>query len=215
MTRVNLLGGRLTDAVSMNVPLAIRMMEYAKEDASNDVELHQAMERAIHLQKHKHVLDMMDYPKIVGGMMEPRARGPRPDAFEREFGEREGPRRRGGTKCSKVNPTGTPYECLRAGIFVGKNMEGEKTTRRVKTARVAGEAAATARTMKDYKTKIQRSALAELKKEVSLGSLKADELRSIVARLHKTGNLYPGPGSHTNASKLQLTNWLQTQGFHQ
>jgi len=27
------------------------------------------------------------------------------------------------TKCSKENPTGTPNECLRAGIFVGKQLK--------------------------------------------------------------------------------------------
>lgn len=27
------------------------------------------------------------------------------------------------TKCGKENPTGTPNECLRAGIFVGKQLQ--------------------------------------------------------------------------------------------
>ena len=60
------------------------------------------------------------------------------------------------TKCGKVNPSGTPYECLRAGIFVGKQTGDKKATaRKVKAAVVAGEAAATARSRKTTAQKIK------------------------------------------------------------
>ena len=52
------------DKVSMDVPLLIRMLEYAKEDAKNDVELHKIAERLITLSQNK-TLTMDDYEKII------------------------------------------------------------------------------------------------------------------------------------------------------
>ncbi len=52
------------DKVSMDVPLLIRMLEYAKEDAKNDVELHKIAERLITLSQNK-TLTMNDYEKII------------------------------------------------------------------------------------------------------------------------------------------------------
>lgn len=36
-----------TDKITMDVPLFIRMMEYAREDAKNDMDLHSVTDRAI------------------------------------------------------------------------------------------------------------------------------------------------------------------------
>lgn len=58
-------GGNRTDTVSMDVPLIIRIMEYAREDAKDDMDLHKVAERMIELSKSKS-LTMDDYDSIVG-----------------------------------------------------------------------------------------------------------------------------------------------------
>jgi hypothetical protein len=55
-----------TDTITMDVPLFIRMLEYAKEDAKTDMDLHIATEKAIELLKNKDVLTMDSYDCIVG-----------------------------------------------------------------------------------------------------------------------------------------------------
>lgn len=54
------------DKISMDVPLFIRMLEYAREDAKNDVELHKITERMLTLSKNKDILSINDYDTIVG-----------------------------------------------------------------------------------------------------------------------------------------------------
>ena len=41
------------DTISMDVPLFLRMLEYAREDAQEDVDLHDVTQRAIELSKAK------------------------------------------------------------------------------------------------------------------------------------------------------------------
>lgn len=55
------------DKITMDVPLFIRMLEYAREDASTDVDLHDVAEKAIGLSSEDKVLTMADYEFIVGG----------------------------------------------------------------------------------------------------------------------------------------------------
>ena len=47
-----------TDVVKMDVPLLLRMMEYAREDAKTDMDLHDVAERMIELSKHHDYLCM-------------------------------------------------------------------------------------------------------------------------------------------------------------
>jgi hypothetical protein len=54
------------DKITMDVPLFIRMLEYAREDASTDVDLHDVAEKAIGLSGEDKVLTMTDYKFIVG-----------------------------------------------------------------------------------------------------------------------------------------------------
>lgn len=56
-----------TDKVTMDVPLFLRMMEYAKEDAKTDMDLHDVTERAIELMKQHDYLCMDNYSDLVGG----------------------------------------------------------------------------------------------------------------------------------------------------
>lgn len=53
------------DVISMDVPLLIRMLEYAREDAQSDMDLHRVAETLIELSKTGRVLDMTDYNSIV------------------------------------------------------------------------------------------------------------------------------------------------------
>jgi len=53
------------DTVTLDIPLLIRVMEYAKEDAKTDMDLHAAAENMIQLAKDNRILNMDDYDKIV------------------------------------------------------------------------------------------------------------------------------------------------------
>lgn len=53
-----------TDTISMDVPLMIRIMEFAREDAKDDMALHSAVEKMIEMSKSKS-LTMEDYNIIV------------------------------------------------------------------------------------------------------------------------------------------------------
>jgi hypothetical protein len=56
------------DVITMDVPLFIRMMEYAREDAKTDMDLHNVAEKAIALSTSGKVLNMADYSSIAGDM---------------------------------------------------------------------------------------------------------------------------------------------------
>lgn len=55
-----------TDTVTMDVPLLLRMMEYAREDAKTDMDLHNVAERMIQLSKDHDYLCMDNYNEITG-----------------------------------------------------------------------------------------------------------------------------------------------------
>lgn len=50
------------DMITMDVPLFIRMLEWAKEDAKTDMELHAAVENILHMNKS---LTMANYNDII------------------------------------------------------------------------------------------------------------------------------------------------------
>ena len=56
------------DKVTMDVPLFIRALEYAKEDAKTDMDLHNVAEKAIALSSEGKTLTMSDYGAIFGDM---------------------------------------------------------------------------------------------------------------------------------------------------
>ena len=59
------------DTVTMDVPLFIRMLEFAREDAKADMDLHDVAEKAIEINKSKETLSMQDYEDIIPAMEEP------------------------------------------------------------------------------------------------------------------------------------------------
>jgi hypothetical protein len=58
------------DKITMDVPLFIRMLEYAKEDAKTDMDLHSATEKVIKLCKKGGTLSMKNYNSIVSEKVE-------------------------------------------------------------------------------------------------------------------------------------------------
>ena len=56
----------VVDTVTLDIPLFIRMLEYAKEDAQTDMDLHDVAEKAIVINKSKEMLSMEDYNTIIG-----------------------------------------------------------------------------------------------------------------------------------------------------
>ena len=53
------------DVVKIDIPLLIRLFEYAREDANTDMDLHVITERMIKLSSRGKTLSMRDYNKIV------------------------------------------------------------------------------------------------------------------------------------------------------
>ena len=54
------------DTITMDVPLFIRVLEYAREDAQADMDLHDLAEKAIAATKQQGLLQMDDYDMLVG-----------------------------------------------------------------------------------------------------------------------------------------------------
>lgn len=52
------------DIISMNVPLLLRLMEYSKEDAKTDMDLHNVVEKCTKLQGK--TLTMNNYNYLIG-----------------------------------------------------------------------------------------------------------------------------------------------------
>lgn len=53
------------DKITVDVPLLIRLLEYAREDAKTDMDLHHVAEKLIALSQNNHTLSMKDYESIV------------------------------------------------------------------------------------------------------------------------------------------------------
>ena len=53
------------NSIKLSIPLLIRMMEYAREDAKDDLDLHFAAENMIELAKDNKTLSMKDYAQII------------------------------------------------------------------------------------------------------------------------------------------------------
>jgi hypothetical protein len=58
------------DTITMDVPLFLRMLEYSREDAKKDLDLHDVTEKANKLGKERGILSMDDYEEIVGAAEE-------------------------------------------------------------------------------------------------------------------------------------------------
>ena len=54
------------DIITVDVPLFIRLLEYAREDAQTDMDLHDVAENIISLSTSGKTLTMDDYSSIIG-----------------------------------------------------------------------------------------------------------------------------------------------------
>ena len=59
-----------TDIITVDVPLFIRLLEYAREDAKTDMDLHNVAEKAIALSEKGATLTMANYNAIVNSTAE-------------------------------------------------------------------------------------------------------------------------------------------------
>ncbi len=59
-----------SDKITLDVPLFIRLLEYAREDAKTDMDLHNVAEKAISLSETERTLTMNDYDSLVAGNSE-------------------------------------------------------------------------------------------------------------------------------------------------
>ena len=59
-----------SDKVTLDVPLFIRLLEYAREDAKTDMDLHNVAEKAITASETGKTLTMADYDGLVAGNSE-------------------------------------------------------------------------------------------------------------------------------------------------
>ena len=57
------------DAVTVDIPLLLRLLEYAKEDAKTDMDLHNVTEKLIQMSREGETLSMKDYDAIVGDQL--------------------------------------------------------------------------------------------------------------------------------------------------
>jgi hypothetical protein len=58
------------DTIKVDVPLFIRLLEYAREDAKTDMDLHSVAENIIRLSETGKTLSMSDYNAIIGSTQE-------------------------------------------------------------------------------------------------------------------------------------------------
>ncbi len=58
------------DTIKLNVPLFIRLLEFAREDAQGDLDLHDIAGKSISLSETGKTLTMANYDMIVGGTQE-------------------------------------------------------------------------------------------------------------------------------------------------
>ena len=59
-----------SDKVTVDIPLFIRLLEYAREDAKTDMDLHNVAEKAVAASETGKTLTMADYDSLVAGSSE-------------------------------------------------------------------------------------------------------------------------------------------------
>lgn len=59
-----------SDKITVDVPLFIRLLEYAREDAKTDMDLHDVAEKAVAASETGKTLTMDDYDGLVAGNAE-------------------------------------------------------------------------------------------------------------------------------------------------
>ena len=55
----------MTDKITLDIPLFIRLLEYAREDANTDLDLHFVSENAVEAMKKHEILGMSNYKDLI------------------------------------------------------------------------------------------------------------------------------------------------------
>jgi hypothetical protein len=61
----NLTNTNVVDTITLDVPLFIRLLEYAREEAQTDMDLHNVADKAIKLSLDGSVLTMKNYNQLI------------------------------------------------------------------------------------------------------------------------------------------------------
>ena len=61
----NLTNTNVADTITLDVPLFIRLLEYAREDAQTDMDLHNVADKAIKLSLDGSVVTMKNYNQLI------------------------------------------------------------------------------------------------------------------------------------------------------
>lgn len=105
---------------------------------------------------------------------------------------------------------GTPLQCLRKGLMIGKMLQEQSVPARLMERQRAAEAATAGVARRQLIQIIQTRGLAALKQELPIGTLNKDELRSIAVRLSGSEQAIP---RYSIMSQQQLRDALLERGF--
>jgi hypothetical protein len=133
------------DTITMDVPLFIRALEYSREDAQSDLDLHDIAQNAIMLSKEYGMLNMDNYDEIFGSLenVEPQVEPQSPELNELESEDTpkqytcNGPQRVKGDKILNYEPfkslpdTGAEVESMGASLVSLPSLDTGGATRMI------------------------------------------------------------------------------------
>jgi len=105
---------------------------------------------------------------------------------------------------------GSRFQCFKKGFAVGKTVQERTFAQRMRDRQYQVEAATTALTRRQLAEQINQRGIGVLKRELRLGSLSKDLVRSIAVRLTGTNDAVP---QYWRLSQEQLIQELVQRGF--
>jgi hypothetical protein len=105
---------------------------------------------------------------------------------------------------------GSPFQCFRRGIAIGRYITEKTIPERVRQRTRQIEATTSAVTRRQLARQIQEEGIAVLKREIQIGNLNKDLIRSIAIRLTGTNQAIP---RYSSMSREQLVDELVQRGF--
>ena len=105
---------------------------------------------------------------------------------------------------------GSRLACFRKGFAIGKRVEGQTFAQRFRERQAQVEATTAVLTRQQLINEIQEQGIGVLKRELHLGPLSKDLVRSIAVRLTGTPNAVP---NYWRLSKEELIQQLVQRGF--
>lgn len=105
---------------------------------------------------------------------------------------------------------GTPFQCFRRGFAVGRYVAEKTLPQRVQQRTRQIEAATSAMTRRQLAQQVEQGGIAVLKRELRIGGLNKDLIRSIALRLTGTNQAITG---YSSMSRERLVDELVQRGF--